>query len=62
MTCWQVRSVALGILSRRINWQLLSVMETVESKYTYFSYSFFFLPILYLQQNFNVVLSNKILE
>lgn len=31
----EVRNVALGILSRRINWQLLTVMETVEIFVTY---------------------------
>lgn len=28
----QVRNVALGIVSRRIEWQQLTVMETVEGK------------------------------
>ncbi|KAK1414143.1 hypothetical protein QVD17_29884 [Tagetes erecta] len=31
----EVRTVALGIVSRRINWQLLATMETVEVFFTY---------------------------
>lgn len=32
--CLQVRNVALGIVSRRINWEQLTIMETIDSKHT----------------------------
>lgn len=32
--CCQVRNVALGIVSRRINWQMLTTMETVDGKHS----------------------------
>lgn len=31
--CCQVRNVALGVVSRRINWQMLTTMETVDGKH-----------------------------
>lgn len=31
----QVRNVALGIVSRRINWEKLTIMETVDVFFTY---------------------------
>ncbi|CAL5393090.1 unnamed protein product [Camellia sinensis] len=30
----EVRNLALGIVSRRIDWKLLTVTETIDSKYT----------------------------
>lgn len=33
IVCCQVRNVALGVVSRRINWQLLTTMETVDGKH-----------------------------
>ncbi|KAL0537928.1 hypothetical protein IC582_026919 [Cucumis melo] len=33
----EVRNVALGIVSRRINWQMLTTMETVDGKHPVFS-------------------------
>lgn len=34
MSC-QVRNIALGIVTRRINWQQLTMMETIDSKHIF---------------------------
>lgn len=39
----KVRSVALGIVSRRVDWKQLTVLETLDSKNPSFFYLFFFL-------------------
>lgn len=39
--CLQVRNVALGIISRRINWKQLTVLETIDRKLISFVYQNF---------------------
>ncbi|EEF45417.1 cobalt ion transporter, putative [Ricinus communis] len=41
----EVRNVALGIVSRRINWQQLTIMETIDSKHKFY-------PVLSLKSKY----------